>query len=78
MSKKTERIFTIRLEFVLGNHKTHTTRLEPAYEAAVRAATEAVEKQLIEESITAVHTHMCYDYRRLDVGDLPADATVKR
>jgi hypothetical protein len=58
-----QKVFTLALTFELGSHKTSKTRLQAAYNSAVRAAIEAVQNELLTGSIVQATPTMAYDYR---------------
>jgi hypothetical protein len=58
-----QKVFTLALTFELGSHKTSRTRLRAAYNAGVRAAMEAVQNELLTDSIVQASSTMAYDYR---------------
>lgn len=57
------KIMTINIEFELGDRKTHQARVQAVYAAAVAAATQAAEEQLLEGSVAEVRHRMTFDYR---------------
>lgn len=59
----TRKILTINIEFELGDRKAYAARLQAVYDAAVAAATEAAEEQLLEGGIAEVRHRMTFDYR---------------
>jgi len=58
-----DKVFTIVLNFELGQHKTSRSRLRAAYDEAVQSAVEAVEAELLPGSIVEAKSTMAYDYR---------------
>jgi hypothetical protein len=70
-----QKVFTLALTFELGSHKTSRTRLRAAYNAGVRAAMEAVQNELLTDSIVQASSTMAYDYRWIARSEtLDADA----
>lgn len=59
----TRKVLTINIEFELGDRKTYPKRLQAVYEAAVQAATDAAETELLEGGIAEVRHRMTFDYR---------------
>jgi hypothetical protein len=60
------RVLTITLEFELVERKAYQPRLAAAYEAAVSAAVEAVNRELLARSVAGFKSRMCYDNRAFD------------
>jgi hypothetical protein len=58
---------TISLEFDLGDRKIYSARIKSGYDAAVSAATKAVQQELLEGSVATVRTRMSYEYRWAEI-----------
>jgi hypothetical protein len=62
------RVLTITLEFELVERKAYQPRLAAAYKAAVEAAAEAVNRQLLPNGVAGFKSRVCYDTRTFDSG----------
>jgi len=68
------KIMTITLEFDLGDRRIHQPRLKAGAIAATSAATAAVEKELLEDSVATVKSHMSYDYRYTEITEAQSES----
>src|SRR5688572_16645067 len=57
------KILMITMEFELGSRKAHGTRIQAAYEAAEKAALNAVQSELLPDSVEEVRSNMYWSYR---------------
>jgi hypothetical protein len=60
------KILTLSLEFELSERRQGNARLRTANDAAVRAAIQAVENELLPESVKSVRNRLTWDYRLID------------
>ncbi|WP_367124850.1 hypothetical protein [Streptomyces phytohabitans] len=78
------KILTITMEFQLGSRKAYGSRITAAYEAAEKAALEAVKKELLGGSLEEVRSTMDWSYRygqgsnkvALDIRDEPEEEEI--
>lgn len=65
MAVAPRKVFTISLEIELGAHKTSKARLQAAYERAVTCSLDAIQSELLPDSVESVTHYMTYDYRHM-------------
>lgn len=60
------KVLTVSLRFTLTGRKNQTERLKAAYNAAVGAAIEAAQAELLDDSIESVDASMSFEYRWIE------------
>ncbi|MBB3662447.1 3-deoxy-D-arabino-heptulosonate 7-phosphate (DAHP) synthase class II [Prauserella sediminis] len=62
----TRKVLTINIEFELADRKASPKRLNAVYDAAVKSATDAATRELLEGGVAEVRHRMTFDYRWAD------------
>jgi hypothetical protein len=67
-------MMTITLEFDLGDRRIHLPHLKAGAIAATAATTAAIEKDLLEDSVATVRSHMAYGYRYTEIAEAQSES----